>query len=124
MLHVVFLAAAPAAGRAAALDPARSPPDELTLVGREVFLRCPNGMARTRITNAWLDATLATTSTVRNWRTVEKLAGDGGGVTGLGPSVLTLTAFSGTLGPEPDGPRRPSCIVWTHPVGRGGARDG
>ena len=32
-----------------------------------------------KITNAWLDSTLATTSTVRNWRTVEKLAGLAGG---------------------------------------------
>ena len=73
-LHVVFLAAAPAAARVAALDPDRSPPDELVVRGREIYLRCPNGIARTRITNAYLDATLATTTTLRNWRTVQKLA--------------------------------------------------
>ena len=74
VLHVVFLAGAAAPARVAALDPARSPPDELAVSGREIYLRCPNGMARTKITNAWLDATLATTSTLRNWRTVQKLA--------------------------------------------------
>jgi uncharacterized protein (DUF1697 family) len=74
VLHVVFLAGAPAASRVAALDPQRSPPDELVVRGREIYLRCPNGIARTRITNAYLDATLATTTTLRNWRTVEKLA--------------------------------------------------
>jgi uncharacterized protein (DUF1697 family) len=73
-LHVVFLAGAPAASRVAALDPDRSPPDEMVVRGREIYLRCPNGIARTRITNAYLDATLATTTTLRNWRTVEKLA--------------------------------------------------
>jgi uncharacterized protein (DUF1697 family) len=33
----------------------------------------PNGGARTRLTNAYFDSKLATTSTVRNWRTVVKL---------------------------------------------------
>jgi len=32
-------------------------------------------MARTRITNDYLDRTLKTKSTVRSWRTVERLAG-------------------------------------------------
>lgn len=73
-LHVVFLAGVPEASRVAALDPHRSPPDELLARGREIYLRCPNGFARTRITSAYLDTTLATTTTVRNWRTVEKLA--------------------------------------------------
>jgi uncharacterized protein (DUF1697 family) len=74
VLHVVFLAGAPSASRAAALDPNRSPPDEMVVRGREIYLACPNGIARTRITNAYLDATLATTSTLRNWRTVQVLA--------------------------------------------------
>jgi uncharacterized protein (DUF1697 family) len=73
-LYVVFLAAAPAASRVAALDPNRSPPDELVVCGRDIYFSCPNGIARTRISNAYLDATLATTSTARNWRTVQKLA--------------------------------------------------
>jgi uncharacterized protein (DUF1697 family) len=73
-LHVVFVAGTPEASRVAALDPHRSPPDELLARGREIYLRCPNGFARTRITSAYLDTTLATTTTVRNWRTVEKLA--------------------------------------------------
>jgi uncharacterized protein (DUF1697 family) len=69
-LHVAFLAGAPVKQAIASLDPKRSPPDELELRGREVFLRLPNGVARTKLTNAYFDRTLATTSTVRNWRTV------------------------------------------------------
>jgi uncharacterized protein (DUF1697 family) len=72
-LHVVFLADEPAPERVAALDPRRSPPDELEVRGREIFLRCPNGYARTKLTNAYFDSKLATTSTVRNWRTVLQL---------------------------------------------------
>jgi uncharacterized protein (DUF1697 family) len=72
-LHVAFLADRPPAARVAALDANRSPPDEFTVRGREIYLRCPNGLARTKLTNDYFDSKLATTSTVRNWRTVLKL---------------------------------------------------
>jgi uncharacterized protein (DUF1697 family) len=72
-LHVLFLKDAPAARLTRALDPARSPPDAFALVGREVYLRCPNGIGRTKLTNGYFDKALATVSTGRNWRTVLKL---------------------------------------------------
>jgi uncharacterized protein (DUF1697 family) len=37
---------------------------------REIYLRLANGAGRTKLTNAYFDAKLATTSTARNWRTV------------------------------------------------------
>ena len=72
-LHVLFLADQPDAGRVAALDPLRSPPDAYAVRGREIYLRLPNGGAKTKLTNAYFDSRLATISTVRNWRTVLKL---------------------------------------------------
>ena len=69
LLHVGFLADRPAATAMVALDPHRSPPDECAVQGRELYLRCPNGMARTKFTNAYLDRTLRTVTTIRNWRT-------------------------------------------------------
>ena len=72
-LHVAFLADLPEAGKVALLDPNRSPPDEFRVRDREIFLHCPNGIARTKLTNDYFDSRLATTSTVRNWRTVIKL---------------------------------------------------
>ncbi len=72
-LHVLFLKDAPAARLGRALDPARSPGDQFALVGSEVYLCCPNGVARTRLTNGYFDKALATISTGRNWRTVLKL---------------------------------------------------
>jgi uncharacterized protein (DUF1697 family) len=78
-LHVAFLAGAPTAARIAGLDPDRSPPDRFEVRGHVVYLHLPNGMARTRLTNAYLDAKLGTTSTVRNWRTVVHLLDRVGG---------------------------------------------
>jgi len=69
-LHVMFLADAPTPARVSALDADRSPPDEFVVRGREIYLHYPNGAARTRLTNDYFDSCLATTSTVRNWRTV------------------------------------------------------
>lgn len=72
-LHVAFLADVPEPRRVSALDVHRSPPDELIVRGREIYLRLPKGVAPSKLTNAYFDATLGTTSTIRNWRTVLKL---------------------------------------------------
>ena len=67
-LHVMFLTGDP--DPKAALDPDRSPPDRFALVGREIYLHLPNGVARSKLTNAWFDSRLKTVTTTRNWRTV------------------------------------------------------
>lgn len=72
-LHVAFLADRPTSAAAKSLVPDRSPGDSFQLIGREVYLHLPNGVARTKLTNAWFDSTLNTVSTVRNWRTVNAL---------------------------------------------------
>jgi uncharacterized protein (DUF1697 family) len=72
-LHVLFLADMPGSGRVDALDPDRSPPDTFLVRGQEVYLQLPNGAARSKLTNAYFDSKLVTTSTGRNWRTVNKL---------------------------------------------------
>jgi uncharacterized protein (DUF1697 family) len=73
-LHVMFLADLPGKKEGSRLDPARSPPDSFALVGREIYLCCPSGMGRSKLTNAYFDGMLGTTSTARNWRTVLTLA--------------------------------------------------
>ncbi|MBL9088886.1 MAG: DUF1697 domain-containing protein [Planctomycetia bacterium] len=75
-MHVAFLAEVPDRARVASLDPARSPGDAFVVVDGDVYLHLPNGVARTKLTNAWLDRTLATVSTLRNVRTVRALAAD------------------------------------------------
>lgn len=72
-LHVAFLADLPDPRHVAALDPKRSPGDSFVVLGREIYLSLPNGMARSKLTNAYFDSGLATISTARNWRTVLKL---------------------------------------------------
>ena len=73
MLHILFLADLPSPVRVPSLDPDRSPPDSFIVRGQEVYLRLPNGVATSKLTNNYFDSKLATTSTGRNWRTVTKL---------------------------------------------------
>ncbi len=72
-LHVYFLADLPVSRAVKHLEADRSPPDSFRVVGREIYLHLPNGMARTKLTNAYFDSKLGTTSTARNWATVLKL---------------------------------------------------
>ncbi len=72
-LHLMFLRDRPEQARVEALDPERSPPDRFVVRGREVYLCCPNGVARTKLTTGYFDTRLETVSTVRNLRTVHKL---------------------------------------------------
>ncbi len=72
-LHVYFLANRPDPAAVEGLDANRSPGDSFVVTGRDVYLHLPDGMARTKLTNAYFDNKLKTVSTARNWNTVGKL---------------------------------------------------
>ncbi|TMU97696.1 DUF1697 domain-containing protein [Streptomyces sp. DASNCL29] len=73
-LHVVFLADVPADSAALdALDPAAYAPDAFRLIGREIFLRCPDGVGRSKLAAKVTNARLGVPATARNWNTVTKL---------------------------------------------------
>jgi uncharacterized protein (DUF1697 family) len=72
-LHVAFLKAPPNEAQIQSLDPQRSPGDKFRVQGSEVYLYCPNGFGRSKLTNQYFDSKLKTTSTIRNWKTVLKL---------------------------------------------------
>jgi uncharacterized protein (DUF1697 family) len=74
MLHVCFLADQPGKDLVEGLDAGRSAPDVFAVVGREIYMQLANGVSGTKLTNAYFDSKLKTVSTMRNWRTVLKLA--------------------------------------------------
>ena len=73
-LHAACLSARPEPARAVRLDPRRSPPDEFEVREETIYLNLPNGVARSKLTNAWFDSTLGVVCTMRNWATVTRLA--------------------------------------------------
>jgi uncharacterized protein (DUF1697 family) len=72
-LAVVFLNRAP--GRAAwqALDALGAGSDRFHTAGTEIYLHCPNGFGRTKLTNNAVERALVVRATSRNWNTVTKL---------------------------------------------------
>ena len=72
-LHVVFLDRPPAARTASELDPERSPPDEFTLQGREIFLHLPHGAGRSKLKLDYFERVLGVRATQRNWNTLLEL---------------------------------------------------
>lgn len=73
-LHVTFLAQTP---DEAALSRLGSSPnadnDEFFIDQREVFLYCPNGYGRSKLTNTFFEKKLGLAATTRNWNTVTAL---------------------------------------------------
>jgi uncharacterized protein (DUF1697 family) len=70
-LHVTFLADAPGRAR---IEAPGSGADEFRIVRREVYLHCPNGYGRSKLSNAFFEKKLGVVATTRNWRTVTTLA--------------------------------------------------
>ena len=72
--HVAFLTARPTAKAVRALAGLDAGPDRFELRGSDVFLHYPSGVQGSRLTAARLERTLGVAGTVRNWRTVTRLA--------------------------------------------------
>jgi uncharacterized protein (DUF1697 family) len=72
-LHVTFLVAAPARAALKALADIPAGNDEFRHSGKEIYLHCPNGYGKTKLSNNVIERVLATRATTRNWNTVGKL---------------------------------------------------
>jgi uncharacterized protein (DUF1697 family) len=70
---VTFLAAKPTAAAVRRLRALDIAPDEVKVVGRDVYLRYPDGLQGSRLTGALLERELGVAGTNRNWRTVARL---------------------------------------------------
>jgi uncharacterized protein (DUF1697 family) len=73
-LVVLFLKAAPGTREVERLQSAAMGAERVQLAGRQVYLHYPDGIARSRLTTAFIEKMLGTRGTGRNWNTVVKLA--------------------------------------------------
>jgi uncharacterized protein (DUF1697 family) len=71
--YVAFLAAAPTSRAVAALAGVERGKERFEVAGSDVYLHYPDGYVRVRLSGAVLERHLGA-ATVRNWRTVAKLA--------------------------------------------------
>jgi len=72
-LHVTFLSEPPAQEKLDSLVKPASGNDEFVIIGRDVFLFCPDGYGRTKLSNTFLERKLGLPATTRNWNTVNAL---------------------------------------------------
>jgi uncharacterized protein (DUF1697 family) len=72
-LHVTFLSDAPPEAVASGLEPLASKSERFRVLGRQVYLYCPDGYGRTKLSNGAIERKLSVVATTRNWRTVNAL---------------------------------------------------
>ena len=78
-LHVTFLSALPSAVALNNLKESKDSKepidttDEYFLSGTEIFLFCPNGYGKTKLSNSFFEKKLSVLATTRNWKTVTAL---------------------------------------------------
>ncbi len=72
-LVVMFLASTPDKDAAKRLAEAYEGPEEIRIRGDNATITYPNGIGRSKLTNALLEKQLGVAGTARNWNTVTKL---------------------------------------------------
>jgi uncharacterized protein (DUF1697 family) len=72
-LLVTFLASDPGPDARAAIMKLKPGPEELRIIGRELYIYFPNGQGRSKLSWAAIERTLKTPGTGRNWNTVTKV---------------------------------------------------
>ena len=72
-LHVTFLAGEPDPEKVKEIGKNMFLPDEFFISGKEIYLFCPNGYSRTKLTNTFFESKMKTTATTRNWKTIQTL---------------------------------------------------
>jgi uncharacterized protein (DUF1697 family) len=72
-LHVTFLSSVPEQIDFDIIYQNRSAGEEFSVNGTVVYLYCPNGYGKTRLTNAFFENKLKVSATTRNWKTATEL---------------------------------------------------
>lgn len=67
---ITFLSDEPTAGRLIEIKTYVHPPEQLIVKGREIYLNCPNGYGKTKLSNTFLERKLGVVATTRNWKSV------------------------------------------------------
>ena len=73
-MHVTFLLAKPTAAAVRAVHALDVAPDQVKVVGEDVFVRLPNGVQGAKLGGALLQKTIGVPGTMRTFKTVSKLA--------------------------------------------------
>ena len=72
-LHVTFLRDIPPQVPHDEITKAKSKAEDFSVIGREIYLFCPDGYGRTKLSNTFFERKMKVLATTRNWNTVSTL---------------------------------------------------
>lgn len=72
-LHVTFLSQQAQQNYLEKLNTTQYAPDEFVIIANTIYLFCPNGYGKTKLTNNFFETKLKLLATTRNWKTVNEL---------------------------------------------------
>ena len=70
---VTFLSTIPSESKVSEIQHFVAAPEQLFICGQEIYLHCPNGYGKSKLSNSFLENKLGIKATTRNWKTVNKL---------------------------------------------------
>ena len=73
-LHATFLAREPAQECLDKIKEVTNQTDEFHIIGKAIYLYCPNGYGNSKLTNTFFENKLKVTATTRNWKTINELS--------------------------------------------------
>jgi len=72
-MAVIFLHEEPSADQIKKIKDIDYPPDKFKIIGREIFIFCPNGFGRTKLYTNFFEKKMGVIGTARNWKTITTL---------------------------------------------------
>lgn len=72
-LHVTFLSSKPQKFDINSIKEKKLIGEEISFTNNAVYLYCPNGYGKTKLTNGFLETKLKVSATTRNWKTTNEL---------------------------------------------------
>ena len=69
-MAVIFLHDEPSDNQIKKVADINYPPDKFKIIGKEIFIYCPNGFGRTKLYTNFFEKKMGVTGTARNWKTI------------------------------------------------------
>ena len=72
-LAVIFLYEKPVKAQIEKVSNIDYPPDKFKIIGKEIFIYCPNGFGKTKFYTNFFESKMKVTGTGRNWKTINTI---------------------------------------------------
>lgn len=72
-LAVIFLYEIPSEEKVDKVKNIDYPPDKFKIIGKEIFIYCPNGFGKTKLYTNFFENKMKVTGTARNWKTIKSI---------------------------------------------------